>query len=75
MIVQGKNKLTGGFYAEVYNADNKLFATLEGDNRDEVQKAAEQLQREALASIIPIQPKYDNAQLEIDEELLAALGL
>ena len=52
MIVQGKNKATGKFEAQVYDADNNLFATVEGDSFKAVELRAFDLQREALMPVM-----------------------
>lgn len=76
MIVGGKGN--GKFVYRVYDASNRLFATVEGDDRQEVERRAEQEQRNALA---PIMDGYKMTALDwndplldiTDDELLAKL--
>lgn len=79
MIVGGKNKETGKFVFQVYDASNNLFATVEGDDYQAANKAAEDAQREALA---PIMAGYKLTESDwndpilnqmSDDELLAEL--
>jgi hypothetical protein len=75
MIVQGKNKETGKFEAKVYDANNCLFATVEGNNAKEVELKAFEVQREALMPIMGGMTIPAEIDALSDDELLAELGL
>lgn len=71
MIVGGKNKETGMFVFQVYDASNKLFATVEGSDYQATNKMAEDAQREALS---PIMDGYKMTENDWNDPLLAGMS-